>query len=158
MNDVRLRILETLRQQPAFLAAVATSDDRGIPWVRYMIGVIEDDLTMRFPTFAGTKKVSQIRAHPFVHVTCGDTDNRSPGTYLQIEGRARIVDTPEDRSRTWTTRIEKWFSGPGDPNYAVVRIDPHRIVCLPIGGGVPAAVWQSPLLAASEPPNDSIME
>jgi len=143
MTSSEERILKTLRRDSTFLAALATCNQDGQPWVRYVVGVVGDDLTMRFPTFVGTKKVAHIRRHPEVHVTCGDTSNLTPGTYLQIEAHAEIADSTEERVLCWTPRLEKWFDGPEDPKYAVVRVVPKRIQCLPIGGGEPPQSWEA---------------
>jgi general stress protein 26 len=106
-----------------------------------MKGVIGDDLTIRCPTFVSTQKVRDLEACADVSVTCGDTDSGRPGTYFQITAQARISQESTDRRRAWTPRLEKWFGSADDPNYAVVIIDPIRIVALPIGGGPAAEVW-----------------
>ena len=56
--------------------------------------------------------------------------------------RAEISTDPTDRRLAWNDRLEKWFSGTNDPNYAVVRIVPCWIVALPIGGGPDTQVWE----------------
>jgi general stress protein 26 len=143
MPDVVGRILEALRAEPTFLCALATVAEDGRPSVRTMRATIDDDLSIRCPTFLGTDKVAQIRARPEVHLTCGDTDSDRPGSYFRIEGRAEITTDPTDRRLAWNDRLEKWFSGYDDPNYAVVKIVPHRIIALPIGGGPDAQVWKT---------------
>ena len=110
--------------------------------VRMMRATIDHDLVIRCPTFAGTNKVGQIRAEPEVHVTCGDVDPDHAGSYFQIEGRAEISVAENDRLAAWNDRLAKWFTGPGDSNYAVVKITPYRITALPIGGGPPAEIWE----------------
>jgi len=143
MHDTRRRILDTLRSETTFLCALATIVGDGRPRVRTMRGAIDDELVLRCPTFIGTDKVDQIRANPEVHVTCGDTDSTRPGSYLQIEGRAEISTETADRLAAWNDHLAKWFSGPDDPNYAVVKVSPYRITALPIGGGPSAEVWES---------------
>lgn len=142
MADVKRRILETLQAEPTFLCALATVTEEGRPSVRTMRATIDDDLTIRCPTFLGTDKVGQIQARPEVHLACGSTDSDRPGSYFRIEGRAEISTDPIDRRLAWNERLAKWFSGTDDPNYAVVRITPSRIVALPIGGGPDAQVWK----------------
>ena len=142
MTDVVKRILETLRAEPAFLCALATVTEAGRPSVRTMRAAIDDDLTIRAPTFVGTDKVAEIRACPEVHIACGSTDSERPGSYFRIEGRAEISVDPTDRRLAWNDRLAKWFDGPDDPNYAVVRVLPYRIAALPIGGGPAAEIWE----------------
>jgi len=135
------RILATLRREDDFLCALATIGPDGVPHVRYMKGVIDDDLTIRCPTFASTQKVRDIQSCCDVSLTCGDTDSGSPGSYFQVVARARISQDLADRTAAWTPRMEKWFSGVDDPNYRVVRIEPSRILAFPIGGGPAGEVW-----------------
>ena len=135
------RLLATLRQDEDFLCVLATVDADGLPHVRYMKGVIDEDLIIRCPTFASTQKVHQIRDCSDVSLTCGDTDTTKPGSYFQIKARATISQTHDDRKFAWTSRLEKWFSGLDDVNYAVVRIEPLRIRAFPVGGGPAADVW-----------------
>jgi len=142
MFDVVRRILEALRAEPTFLCALATVTEDGSPSVRTMRATIDEDLTIRCPTFLGTDKVAQIRVRPKVHLTCGSTDSDQPGSYFRIEGRAEISTDPTDRQLAWNDRLEKWFSGTYDPDYAVVKIVPYRIVALPIGGGPDTQVWE----------------
>lgn len=108
-----------------------------------MRGKIDDDLTIRCPTFLDTNKVRQIRAYSGVAFTCGDTDPSRPGTYFEIRGEARISTDPGDRLRVWGPLQRKRFSGPDDPDFAVVAIRPTVIELLPIGGGPDAQVWRA---------------
>jgi general stress protein 26 len=145
VSDIVMRILEVLRRQDVFLAALATVDADGRPCVRYVRARIADDLTIRCPTFAGTSKVRHIGRDPRVALTCGDTDSSRPGSYFEVRGEARISTDDADRRAAWNPNLEKWFSGLDDPNYAVVVIRPTRIEALPIGGGPEAQVWEDKL-------------
>jgi len=137
----RQRILDSLQQEEDFLCALATAGADGHPRVRYMKATIADDLVIRCPTFATTQKVMDIRTCPYVSLTCGETDSLRPGSYFQIKGHAEISQEKSDRIAAWTSRLEKWFSSIEDPNYAVVRIIPTRILALPIGGGPAGEAW-----------------
>ena len=141
--DVVRRILESLRAEPAFLCALATVAKDGRPSVRTMRATIDDDLTIRCPTFLGTDKVAQIRACPDVHLACGSTDSERPGSYFRVEGQAVISTDPDDRRLAWNDRLAKWFAGPDDPNYGVVRVSPVRIIAHPIGGGPEGQIWEA---------------
>lgn len=136
------RLMTTLQTDEDFLCALATVSREGRPHVRYMKGVIDDQLTIRCPTFLGTQKVQDITSCADVSLTCGDTDSSRPGSYFQITARASISQQLADRQQAWTSRLEKWFSGVEDPNYAVVRIEPVRILACPIGGGPAGEVWE----------------
>ncbi|MFC2079222.1 pyridoxamine 5'-phosphate oxidase family protein [Candidatus Bipolaricaulota bacterium] len=135
------RLFASLRRESDFLCVLATVGTDGRPHVRYMKGMIDDHLVIRCPTFTSTQKVRDIRRLSAVSLTCGDTDASQPGSYFQIDGHATISQEHGDRIVAWTPRLEKWFSGPEDGNYAVVKIVPDSIVAMPIGGGPAAEVW-----------------
>ena len=80
MSELKHRIIEIL-QQPQ-LAALATVINEGKPWVRYVICLGQDDMTIRFATFANSRKVAQIKDNPEVHLTCGVTDPADMRPYL----------------------------------------------------------------------------
>lgn len=132
----------TLGRDDAFLAALATIDARRHPRVRSMRGRVADDLRMRFPTFAQTRKAKDIASCSRVAVTCGDTDSVRPGSYFEIDGTREISTCDADRRLTWTERLSKWFSGPDDERYAVVVVRPAHITARPIGGGPPSQIWE----------------
>ena len=136
------RLLDTLRTEETFLAALATAGPDGRPRVRYVIAQIDNDLIIRCPTFQGTEKVAHIETQPEVYLTCGDVVSSKPGSYFQIEGLASIERSLEERELAWTARLERWFSGASDENYAVVKIVPYRILALPIGGGPAPERWE----------------
>jgi general stress protein 26 len=135
------RLLATLQREDDFLLALASVDTNGLPRVRYMKGFIDQQLTIRCPTFMSTEKVQQIQDCADVSLTCGDTNSLQPGSYFQIAGKASISRSHEDRKLAWTERMEKWFTGPDDVNYAVVKIEPVHIRAFPIGGGPAGDVW-----------------
>ncbi|MBE0636663.1 pyridoxamine 5'-phosphate oxidase family protein [Candidatus Bipolaricaulota bacterium] len=136
------RLLLTLRQEEDFLCALATVGIDGLPYVRYMKGVIDEHLIIRCPTFASTQKVQQIRDCADVSLTCGDTDSSQPGSYFQIAAKGTISRDPADKVAAWTSRLEKWFSGVEDPTYLIVKIEPVRIIACPIGGGPAVEIWE----------------
>jgi general stress protein 26 len=136
------RLFRTLRKNDDFLCALATVGKDGNPRVRYMKGVIRDDLSILCPTFASTQKVRDIERCSAVSLTCGDTTAAAPGSYFQIAAQATLSTAPVDRAAAWTDRLAKWFSGPEDEDYVVIVIVPDRIVALPIGGGQQAEAWE----------------
>ena len=137
------RILATLCREDDFLCALATLGADGEPHVRYMKGVIDDNLVIRCPTFVSTQKVRDIEHCADISLTCGDTDSNQPGSYFQIAAQASVSQDLADRTAAWTPRLEKWFGGVEDPNYAVVRIIPVRILAFPIGGGPASELWEA---------------
>jgi general stress protein 26 len=99
-----------------------------------------DDLSVRFATYAGSRKVTQIAANPEVHVTLGVTDPTVMKPYLQIQGRARFSTEAAERHGFWSEMLADYFSGPDDPNYGVVVVSPYRIELTQASVPVPE-VW-----------------
>lgn len=137
--------MSTLKEQiaaimaPLQLSAVATIVD-GKPWVRYVMTIGRDDLSIRFATYASSRKVAQIAANPEVHVTLGASDPANMTPYLQIQGQARFSTEAAERHGFWSEMLAGYFSGPDDPNYGVVVVTPYRIELAKAGVPMPE-VW-----------------
>jgi len=125
MAELRQKVRDLLREP--VLASLATLTEDGKPWVRYVVATAGDDLTLRFASFLNSRKVEQIRRDPNVHMTCGVTDLGSMQPYLQIEGRGHILTDEGERRGYWKEELRRYFTGPDDPNYCVVRVAPTRI-------------------------------
>jgi general stress protein 26 len=125
---------------PLQLSSVATVTEGGTPWVRYVMTVGGKDLSVRFATFAQSRKVAQISANPEVHVTLGVNDPTMMRPYLQIQGRARFSTEAAERHGFWNQMLANYFSGPDDPNYGVVIVTPYRIELAKAGVPMPE-VW-----------------
>jgi len=129
-----------LRQpQPSSLATITRE---GKPWVRYVITEGSEEMAIRFATFSNSRKVSQIRDNPEVHLTCGSTGAAVMKPYLQIQALARFFDGPDERHGFWKDSLKSYFQGPDDQNYGVVVIRPYRIeLCSP--GSSEPEVWSA---------------
>ncbi|MBN1423262.1 pyridoxamine 5'-phosphate oxidase family protein [Candidatus Fermentibacteria bacterium] len=125
MPDLRARIRQKLGG--AQLVNLATVSEGGRPWVRYVTAVTEDDLTMRIATFATSRKASHIARFPEVHISCGVSSLAEAQDYLQIQATARVSTDEVDRLRIWHDGLKVYFSGPDDPNLAVLVVKPYRI-------------------------------
>ena len=138
--ELKNKILEiTTKLQ---LSGFATNTEEGKPWVRYVMTVGSRDMTMRFATFIGARKVKHIDRNPEVHLTCGVTDPMKMGPYLQIQGKARFTTEKEDRHGFWNDMLKPIFSGPDDPNYGIIIVDTYRIeYCTP--GSMTPEVWHT---------------
>ncbi len=137
MSDIKQRILDLA---PGLqLVSVATLTEKGAPWVRFVAGRMQPDLSVWFSTYLDSRKIAQIRANPLVHATLGANDF-SAQKWLQIEGNAEISTAEHDRKACWFDGLLAYVSGVDDPNYAVVKIIPHRIE---IGSmTAPLDVWE----------------
>lgn len=142
-RDARTLLLDSVGVNVPFLCSLSTVREDGGPAVRFVRAKVDEDLTLRIPTFSGTRKTRQIQADARVHVTCGDTDSDHPGTYFQIDGVGELRRDFAERKACWTPRLEKWFSGLEDENYVVVRIAAASILALPIGRSGDVLTWRS---------------
>lgn len=138
MSDLKERIY-TIIGQPQ-LAGLATITEDGKPWVRYVITLASEDMTLRCATFIGARKVKQIQKNPEVHLTCGITNPTMMAPYLQIQGRAKLTTDKAVRHSFWTDMLAEIFDGPDDPQYGILEIKPYRIECCTPGSHKPE-IW-----------------
>ncbi|MFH1057335.1 MAG: pyridoxamine 5'-phosphate oxidase family protein [Pseudomonadota bacterium] len=112
----------------AVISALATVTAEGKPWVRYVVVMAQDDLTLRLATYLGSRKVAQIQANPEVHLTAGAEGLENIGKpYVQVQALAAVSTDPELKRTMWNDMLQTYFSGPDDPNYAVVTLSPYRV-------------------------------
>ena len=123
------------------VAALATVTAEGKPWVRYVTVRASDDLTLRVCTDAASRKAAEIRGRPEVHLTCGDLNPPDDSVYLQIAGRAEVSTDPDEKQELWTDEYLRYFKGPDDPDYVVIRICPDVIEYMGPGSPKPS-IWR----------------
>jgi general stress protein 26 len=140
MSELKERILKILQQLQ--LSSLATITPDGKPWVRYVMTAASPDMVIRCATFITARKVAQIKKNPEVHLTCGVTDPRNMGPYLQVQGRATFNTSKDVRHAFWTDMFATIFSGPDDPNYGVIEIKPYSIEYVSPGSHEPE-VWKA---------------
>lgn len=142
MDDLRAKILAVFN--PAAIASLATLTEQGRPWVRFVVVGASPDLTLGFATSLGSRKVAQMRANPEVHLTAGGGSLEQMGKpYVQVEGRATIVTDPAVKRAHWQDELKAYFSGPDDPDYAIVSIQPRRIEYWTFDAMTPQ-IWEAP--------------
>ena len=125
MPDLQQRIFDIIHQPQ--LALLATVTEKNNPWVRYVVTVGDENLTIRCATLVESRKVKQIENNPNVHVTCGVNSLQEMQPYLQIQGKARVATDKEERHGFWNEMLASIFDGPDDPRYSVIVIEPERI-------------------------------
>ncbi|KPJ77315.1 MAG: hypothetical protein AMJ54_08390 [Deltaproteobacteria bacterium SG8_13] len=125
MDQLKKKILDKMRGLT--LASFATVAEDGKPWVRYVVVKADENMDIWFATFKTSRKVRQISAKPDVHLLLGVTDLPAAASWIQIQGRAEILDDAETKNAVWYSMLEPMFSGPDDPNYTVCKVTPSRI-------------------------------
>ncbi len=123
------------------LMSLATVNAEGLPWVRYVMGRGREGLSIRIATYLESRKVKHIRLNPEVHICCGVTNPGDENEYLQIQGRATLCTDETTRNAEWHEGLADYFTGPGDPNYGVIRVDPYRIEYMAPGSMKPQ-IWE----------------
>lgn len=125
MADLEARIQEILSQPQ--LSGLATINEDGKPWVRYVMVVGDGSMTLRCASFVEARKVTQIAANPEVHLTAGVTNPMDMKPYVQVQGRAAFTTEKEVRHAFWSPMLAPIFDGPDDPKYGVLEVTPYRI-------------------------------
>jgi general stress protein 26 len=138
MSELKQRILDIIHKPQ--LASLATVTERNNPWVRYVVTVGDGNFILRCATLAESRKVGQIQNNPNVHLTCGVSSFLEMRPYLQIQAKARISTDREERHNFWNDMLAPIFTGPDDPKYAVIIIEPYRIEYCTPGSYVPE-IW-----------------
>jgi len=123
------------------LSILATITEDGKPWTRYVTPFADENLAFWMATFINSRKVAQIKKNPEVHLTTGVSDPEKAESYLQIQGRAKILTDKETKKAVWFDHLAQIFSGPDDPNYCVCKITPYRIEYQGMGMQ-PPEVWE----------------
>ena len=140
MKHVRQEVIQRLKI--AQLSSLATITLDGKPWTRYVMIQSDDQFVLRSAIALSSRKVKQIENNPEVHLTFGIND---PGDlskpYVQIQGTARISTDPEEKRSFWFDMLTGIFTGPEDPNYAILQIEPYRVEFMRPGVMTPD-IWE----------------
>jgi len=108
------------------LASLATTEN-GKPWVRYMIMSGESDLTLYTTTFSSARKVQQIKENSNVNVIIGGDQENFKNPHINVQAIAQIAADLETKKKFWDDHLKRFFSGPEDPNFSVIKISPQVI-------------------------------
>lgn len=139
MSDIKKKVLDIISSPQLMSFATITEDSK--PWVRYVIGMADENLTIRFSTFVKSRKVAQIEKNQEVHIVCGVSSLETAEHYLQIQGKAEITKEEQERKKFWHDDLKAYFSGPDDPNYCICLVNPYRIEYYTMGSMEPE-VWE----------------
>ena len=106
-----------------------TIDGQGFPKSRMMENTaVGDDLMFYFATFASSDKVVEIKAQPCVNVFLYRPEDHSS---ISVSGMADIVADDDVRQARWQEKWSGfWKEGPTDPEYALIRVVPKKIMFL----------------------------
>ncbi len=140
MSDIQTKIFDIMATPQLMSFATLTEDAK--PWVRYVVGMADESLNIRFSTFLTSRKVAQIKKNNEVHIVCGVSNIETAKHYIQIQGKAEITIDEQERKRYWKDELEAYFSGPDDPNYCICIVKPYRIEYYSMGLIKPE-IWEN---------------
>ncbi len=124
-SDLKKNILDVLKGHQ--LASLATVTANGTPWVRYVMSLGTEDLTLFVVTSARSRKIAQVKARPEVHVIVGGNAEQMDHPCVNVVATARILDDAESKRKFWHDELKHYFSGPDDPDYCILKIMPSVI-------------------------------
>ncbi len=140
MADIRQTVIDMLKTPQ--LSNMASISLDGKPWTRYIMIQSDEDFTIRASVSLQTRKIKQIESNPEVHLCFGVNDPQDmTKPYVQIQGKAKFTSDQQEKNKLWTDMLEKIFSGPQDPNYAIIIIEPYRVEFMNPGAMIPE-VWE----------------
>jgi len=125
MSDLKQRIYEASKDMQ--IINVATINEEGKPWVRYVMGKADKNLVFRFCTHLDSRKVGQIRNNPDVHISLGVSSLETAKNWLQVQGTAEVSTDKGERDSFWFDDLKNYFTGPDDPSYSIIIIRPSMI-------------------------------
>ena len=125
MSELKEKIISTMKQHTLAALATVTADNQ--PWTRYVVVRADDQMDIWFATFKGSRKVAQIVRNPEVHLVLGVTDMKSAVSWIQVQGKAEILEDHQSKKAVWYDMLEPVFKGPEDPSYVVCKVRPYRI-------------------------------
>lgn len=94
------------------------------PHARYMM-FFHDELQLYTATNKKTHKVEEIENNPNVHVLLGF--DRKGDQYIELQGKASIVNDQKLKEKYWNDQLKPWLDGPKDPEYCLLKISPEHI-------------------------------
>ncbi|ANE45198.1 general stress protein [Paenibacillus swuensis] len=117
-SNLERKIIKAMDNNP--IGSLATVEGK-LPRNRYMM-LFHDGLTVYMATDKKTHKVEELEENPNVHLLFGMEKE-----IVSLEGTCTISDDKDLRHKLWNKEFENWYSGPDDPDYVVLVVEPSRI-------------------------------
>jgi general stress protein 26 len=109
--------------------ATVKNEQHPVPRVRYVATVGFPDLSMKIATHKSSTKMSHIKKNPKGGIATwkgkGLEDFGKP--YVIIDTKIEILDDEKSKNEFWDPMLEKYFSGPDDPEYVILNLKPYSI-------------------------------
>jgi general stress protein 26 len=118
------KIVDVLKH--SVLAAVATIKD-GKPWVRYMVVMQGSGLSLWTTTFTQSRKIQEIKKDKNLDLIIGGDEKNFKAPYLNVRATAEVFTDIKTKKQYWNDMLKSYYSGPEDPNLAIIIISPQVI-------------------------------
>ncbi|MDZ5473538.1 pyridoxamine 5'-phosphate oxidase family protein [Bacillus sp. 31A1R] len=123
MSDLKQKVMDMFeKHQVGTLATIRN----GKPYSRFML-FFHEDLTLYAATNKETHKVEDMESNPNVHILLGLDAKGFSSAYCEIEATASVEDSNDLRTKYWNDHLKEWMSGPDDPNYVLLKLQPDLI-------------------------------
>lgn len=101
------------------------------PRVRAMMPVIRDDGKLLMATHPNTEKIAQIKNNSKIEICFVDRKL----SHCRYEGKAKICDDLALKEELWNKQmmLRQFFSGPQDPAFVLILVEPSKIRIMNIG-------------------------
>lgn len=99
--------------------------EAGKPRVRYM-AIYHEGLDIYLATDRKTHKVEELQANPNVFLLLG-FEQGGTGTLVEIVATGEVSTDDSLKHKVWNEEISRWFKGPDDPDYIVLKLTPQQI-------------------------------
>ncbi len=88
-------------------------------------GKVEFDGDIWFFSGADTRKISDIKADPAVHLSYADPQKF---VFISMAGTAKIVKDPKKKRELWVKDLERWFTdGPDSEDVVLIKVTPKVV-------------------------------
>ncbi|MCA1032612.1 pyridoxamine 5'-phosphate oxidase family protein [Bacillus timonensis] len=132
-SDLKSKIVEIMdKHQVGTLATIRNSR----PYSRFML-FFHEDTTLYTCTNKETHKVDDVANNPYVHVLLGYEGKGWEDSYVEIEAKASVEESSELKQKFWTDKLSEWLSGPDDPNFVLLKLEPEKIRYIEKAGSEP---------------------
>ncbi|KAF6560579.1 pyridoxamine 5'-phosphate oxidase family protein [Paenibacillus sp. EKM202P] len=97
----------------------------GKPKVRYM-ALFNVGMNIHLATDRKTHKVEELKENPNAYLLLG-YEVGGTKEVLEVEATVQVTADEGLRKQVWNDSLKKWFSGPDDPDYVILDVNPTRI-------------------------------
>ncbi|GLO67833.1 general stress protein [Oceanobacillus sp. E9] len=122
-ESIRKKVDQILSESPIGTMATVKNDK---PHSRYML-YFHRELILYTATDKETDKVEEIELNPWTHILIGYEGEGFGDEYVEYQGKVSIESSLELKKELWNEDMKKYFSGPEDSSYTLLKVEPTAI-------------------------------